>query len=157
MKNRLLSLFVAAGLFMAFSCKQDPQKHAEAEAQKEQREADKHADQVDEHMESTADHANQALEHQTREQLNSAIAGVPVPKLTEGTGANDLVKDIGNHAVEFINSENYQQAGKFIDQMQSDLAKLQKKESNGSISAEDAQQIKDYANALANSIGVTLE
>lgn len=155
MKKNLLFLCTLLSLFVIISCQRDPQKHAADIAEKEETKADMNADMAESQFDKGAEHVEKAVEHATMEELNSAMAAVPVPTLSNVT-ANELVKKIGNQAVEYVNSNNFKEAGKYADKINASLNEVTEKTKKGSITADDDKQIREYASSLASAVGLQL-
>ncbi len=156
MKLKFLPLIAIFSLALVFSCQKNPQKRAEEKAKQEAQKAESRAEKAESHMDKSVENAAKALDHATMQELNAAIANVEVPKF-DNLAASELVKKFGNHALDYVNSKTNEQAGKFVDAMNGDIASLAKKVTDGSISQEDATTIKNYAVNLAKALGVELE
>lgn len=156
MKIKLYSIVMAMGIAMLFSCEKNPQKHAENVAEHEGNQADRQADKAETHLDKGLDHASQAIEHATMEEMNKAIAAIPVPTFENRIGPTEMAKKIGNHAIEFANSDDFSNAGKYADKIKKDLDDMNKKVADGTYTEDEAKQITDYANQLATAIGLTL-
>ncbi len=155
MKVKTLIPIAFMGLAIMFSCQGNPSKKAENVANKEARQAESEANKAQDHLDKSVEHANKAVDHATMEELNAAVANVEVPKFDD-IDANEAVKKIGNLAVDFINSDNNQEAGKYADKINEQVASIMKKVENGSISQEDGQMIQQYAQNVASALGITL-
>ncbi len=155
MKIKFLPVLALLSVMVLFSCEKNPQKEQEKIAKSENKKADQQEDQASKDLSKGVDHANQAVEHRTMAELMSAMAAVDVPQFDNMT-ASELAKKIGNHATAFVKSENYQETGKYVDEINGDLQELADKVSKGSITEAEANQITTYANNLASAVGLQL-
>ncbi len=153
MKIKFLPVLALLSLAVLFSCEKDPQKNAQQTADKENKMADKEEKAAEKDLSAGMEHVDNALEHRTMAQLNEAMAAVEVPAFDNNV-ASELAKKIGNHGKEFVNSENYQEGGKYADNIRNDLKELADKVSKGSITQAEADQITTYAQNLASAVGL---
>ncbi len=155
MKIKFLPVLAMLSVMVLFSCEKNPQKEAQKTADVENKKADQQEDQASKNLSKGVDHANQAVEHRTMAELNEAFASVDLPEF-DNMAASEMAKKIGNDAKAFINSDNYQETGKYVDQINADLQELADKVSKGSITEAEADQITTYANNLASAVGLQL-
>ncbi len=153
MKTKNLILTVLMGVFVMFSCQKDPQREAEKAAKKEQRQADRQQEMVDDNYGNVEKHSEKALKYQTQADISKAIASVNVPDF-DNVNASEFVKKVGNHITALTKSENYENAGKYIDALNADVEQLQRDVENGSLSANDAERIGIYVENLADALGI---
>ena len=147
---------MVAGMTMLFSCQKNPQEHAEKIAEQEGQKADKQADKAETDIDKGMEHAEKAVEHATKEEMNKALAAVPVPAFKDRVIPTEMAKKIGNHAIEFANSNDFSNAGKYADKIKADLEEVNKEVANGKFTEEEGKQITEYAQKLAKAVGLTL-
>lgn len=138
------------------ACQQNPQNKAASEAEKHGEMADKEAQEARDLMEQSNDKANAALTDATRSEFSAALSKVDVPSFDNNMRANELVKKIGNTAVEYVNSKDEKAAEKFAGQIKADLEQVDKLEADGKLTTEVASSIRQYAENLANSVQVNV-
>lgn len=155
MKIKLLSFTVLMAALVLFSCQGNPQKKAEREANKEAQAAENQENMAESNLDKGVEHAAKAAGHRTMEELNTALKSVAVPTF-DNSAATELAKKIGNHGVDFVNSDSNQEMGKYADMINADLAELATKVQNGKITADEASKITSYANNLAQAVGLDL-
>ncbi len=156
MKIKFLPLVAFLALAVLFSCEKSPSKEAQKIADKETKMAEQEEAKSEQNLSKGVDHAEKAVEHRTKAQLMEAMAAVPEPTFENNT-ASEMAKKVGNDAREFVNSENYQEGGKYADKINEDINEILKKVEKGSISEDEASQIETYARDLAKAVGLTLE
>ncbi len=155
MKIKLLPILALLSVLVIFSCEKNPAKEAEKKAKQENRKADMQEDKAEDKLSSGVDHANKAVEHRTKAALNEAISGVPVPSF-DNVVAQEFVKKVGNDISAFVNSENYEEGGKYADMINKDIESMQEKLAKGSITEAEAGEITTYAQNLAAAVGIEL-
>lgn len=153
MKHLFLMLVFALSLV---ACQQNPQNKAAAEAEKRSEMAEKQAQEARDLMERSNDKAVAAITDATRAEFSEALSKVEVPSFDDNIQANELVKKIGNEAVDYVNSKDADAADKFMGQIKADLEKVDKLEADGKLSSDVAASIKDYADRLANSVQINV-
>lgn len=144
-----------ASLTLLTYCQKDPQKKAENIAEHEATRAENHAESAESHVEEGMNQSAESLAHASMEEVNRAIAAIPVPEFSNSS-SKELARKIGNHAIDFVNANNYEESGKYADKIRENLQELDKKESKGTIDATDAKKIREYAQSIAQAIGTSL-
>ncbi len=151
-----LFLFILVGGFL-FACQQNPQKHAQDKADDLSKKAEKEAQKASELIEEGLDKAHASGIHATQAEMNEAINSVVVPSFEKNMTANELVKEIGNNAVEYVSSQSEKRADDFATKIKRNLAKIDQLEADGKITADQAASIRDYATSLADKLTVDVE
>ncbi len=152
--KQLLTFLLAVAVFA--SCQQDPQEHADKKADELNELAQSEAGAADAQLEQARENANSAVAHATQAEMNEAIKKIDVPEF-ENNRANELVKKLGNHGIEFINANDFNQADKYRKLIEGDLKQLNKLEENGKISIEDAQRIRQYGQDVADAVSIKVQ
>ena len=156
MKIKLFSIVLAAGMTMLFSCQKNPQEKAEKIAEQEGQEAVQQVEKAESNIDKGMEHVDKAAVHATKEEMKKAIAAVPVPTFKDRIIPTEMAKKIGNHAIEFANSNDFSNAGKYADKIKADLEEVNKNVASGKFTQEEGKQIVEYAQNLAKAIGLTL-
>lgn len=143
----ILSLSIAA-------CNNDPQDLAEKKAEEFSKQAESEAAAADAQLNQSIDNANASAVHATQAELNKAMGAVDVPEL-KGV-AKTQVEKLGKDALDFVNSNDYNNAQKYADRINEDLKKVNDLEAKGRITKEDADKIRDYGKRLAESVQLNI-
>ncbi len=153
MKNLIPFLVM---LFAVVACQQDPQKKAGKIADDLENKAEHAADKAKEAYDETVDKASEAISNKTMAELNQALASVEVPEFSDNVQASELVKKIGNDGIDYVNAKSAEEAGKYVDQMRENFGKIDQLQADGKITASQADQIRSYAEKLADAVSVNI-
>ncbi len=153
MKN-LIPLFVI--LFAVVACQQDPQKKAGKVAEDLEKQAEKAAEEAKDAYDETVGKAGEAFSKSVQAELNSAMSEVTVPTFEDNIQASELVKKIGNDGVSYVNAKSAEEAGRQVDKLREDFAKIDKLEADGKITKGQAETIRSYAQNLADAVSVQI-